>query len=206
MRMKWGMVMRIRKWMGILGISLMSFGQVANAATFTDDMGQVTSFISPIYVPGELLAPFNQTRDGYCHEGIDIRTAMYTPIFAIADGVITKAAPDSKGVDQGGGHMIFLDLGNELEVRYMHLAAYAVQTGDRVYAGQLIGFTGNSGDSTTPHLHFEYRMNNEPVNPTFIFENSGMILTSSTYESIEQEYMETWTKVNEIQHFYVIQE
>lgn len=131
--------------------------------------------ISPLQVPGELLAPFSQQRVGYSHAGIDIRAAEGTPIYAAADGVVTKAAPDSKGVEKGGGHMIFVDFGMGAEGRYMHLSRYGVQVGDKVKAGQVIGFTGNTGDSTTPHLHFEYLINGIPVDPAFIFEASGII-------------------------------
>ena len=131
--------------------------------------------VSPLQVPGELLAPFSQQRVGYSHAGIDIRAAEGTPIYAAADGVVTKAAPDSKGVEKGGGHMIFVDFGMGAEGRYMHLSRYGVRVGDQVKAGQVIGFTGNTGDSTTPHLHFEYLINGIPVDPAFIFEASGMI-------------------------------
>lgn len=139
-------------------------------------------YVCPIQVPGELLAAFSQARSDYDHQGIDIRAAEGTPIFAIADGVITKAAPDSKGVDQGGGHMIFVDYGNGVEGRYMHLSGYGVQAGDRVRAGQVIGFTGSTGDSTTPHLHFEYYINGILQDPTFLFEESGMILEKNINE------------------------
>ena len=131
--------------------------------------------VSPLQVPGELLAPFSQQRVGYSHAGIDIRAVEGTPIYAAADGIVTKAAPDSKGVDKGGGHMIFIDFGMGAEGRYMHLSGYGVQLGDRVKAGQVIGFTGNTGDSSTPHLHFEYLINGVAVDPAFIFEASGMI-------------------------------
>lgn len=141
--------------------------------------------VSPLQVPGELLAPFSQERAGYNHAGIDIRAVEGTPVFAIADGVVTKAAPDSKGVENGGGHMIFVDFGNGTEGRYMHLSGYGVKAGDKVKAGQVIGFTGNTGDSSTPHLHFEYRINGVVIDPAFIFEASGIIgkqtLNTQTY-------------------------
>ena len=131
--------------------------------------------VSPLQVPGELLAPFSQQRVGYSHAGIDIRAAEGTPIYAAADGVVTKAAPDSKGVEKGGGHMIFVDFGMGAEGRYMHLSRYGVRVGDQVKAGQVIGFTGNTGDSTAPRLHFEYLINGTAVDPAFIFEASGII-------------------------------
>lgn len=151
---------------------------------------QIPGFpVSPLQVPGELLAPFSQERGSYNHAGIDIRAAEGTPVYAIAEGVVTKAAPDSKGVENGGGHMIFVDFGNGIEGRYMHLSAYGVQAGDKVQAGQVIGFTGNTGDSSTPHLHFEYYINGVAMDPAFIFEASGMI--GDSVISIENNALES---------------
>ncbi len=140
------------------------------------DYIQIPGFlVSPLQQKGEVLAPFNQSRIGYFHQGIDIRAAEGTPIFASADGIVTKAAPDSKGITKGGGHMIFIDYGNGVEARYMHLSAYGVIAGDDVKAGDIIGFTGNTGDSSTPHLHFEYYIGGQAIDPAFIFEVSGII-------------------------------
>lgn len=171
---------------------------------------QIPGFlISPLQVPGELLAPFSQERTGYSHAGIDIRAVEGTPVFAIADGIVTKAAPDSKGVENGGGHMIFVDFGNGTEGRYMHLSGYGVKTGDKVKAGQVIGFTGNTGDSSTPHLHFEYLINGVAIDPAFIFEASGIIGTQTINA---QAYLVRDTMVNstkianeENNSFFVIQ-
>lgn len=216
--------MKTGKWMGIFVASIMILSSALQAATITDSQGQVinidgeyvdTSYyqmtykdipgilISPLQVAGELLAPFDQSREDYSHQGVDIRADLGTPIFAIADGVITKAAPDSKGVENGGGNMIFLDLGNGIEGRYMHLGAYGVKTGDTVKAGQVIGFTGNTGDSTTPHLHFEYRIHNEPVDPTFIFENNQMITVSNEFKL---ENASSYNVNLQKDSFYVIQQ
>ncbi len=188
--------MKTIKWMGIFCISLMMLsnnlqaesvtsiineemileGQYINTSTYNLEYTYIPGFlVAPLQVKGDLLAKFNQERLGYVHEGIDIRAAEGTPIFAIDDGIVTKAAPDSKGVEKGGGHMIFIDFGNGVEGRYMHLSAYGVQAGETVRRGQVIGFTGNTGDSTTPHLHFEYRVNGVPIDPAFIFEASGII-------------------------------
>lgn len=165
---------------------------------------QIPGFlISPLQVPGELLAPFSQERTGYSHEGIDIRAAEGTPIYAIADGIVIKAAPDSKGVENGGGHMIFVDFGDGVEGRYMHLSSYGVKAGDKVKAGQVIGFTGNTGDSSTPHLHFEYLIDGVAIDPAFIFEASGII---GTQMSNTQDYIVGNTIINESKSFFVIQQ
>lgn len=125
-------------------------------------------YISPVNVQTEVLSLFGEVRTGYIHQGIDLRLPIGTPIYAVADATVIKAAPDSKGVDAGGGHIIMLDHGNGVQTWYMHLDAYAVSLGDKVKKGQIIGFSGSSGDSTTPHLHFEYRVNGVPIDPDFI--------------------------------------
>lgn len=173
---------------------------------------QIPGFlVSPLQVPGELLAPFSQARTGYSHAGIDIRAVEGTPVFAISDGVVTKAAPDSKGVENGGGHMIFVDFGNGTEGRYMHLSGYGVKAGDKVKAGQVIGFTGNTGDSSTPHLHFEYLINGVAIDPAFIFEASGIIgtqmISTQAYPvgSTVINSMEIVKNIEESKSFFVIQ-
>ena len=158
---------------------------------------QIPGFlISPLQQKGEVLAPFNESRVGYFHQGIDVRAAEGTPIFASAEGIVTKAAPDSKGVTKGGGHMIFIDYGQGVEARYMHLSAYGVKVGDHVKAGDIIGFTGNTGDSSTPHLHFEYYIGGRAIDPAFIFEVSG-IIGEQTELPVKQE--------TKIESFLVIQ-
>lgn len=158
---------------------------------------QIPGFlVSPLQEKGEVLALFNQSRTGYSHQGIDIRAVEGTPIFASADGIVTKAAPDSKGVNNGGGHMIFIDYGNGVEARYMHLSAYGVKAGDHVQAGDIIGFTGNTGDSSTPHLHFEYYIDGQVIDPAFIFEASG-IIGEAAVVSIQQQ--------PKVESFFVIQ-
>ena len=143
-------------------------------------------FISPLQVKGELISPFGDDRGSYLHQGIDIKVEEGTPIVASGKGIVIKAGPDSKGVDNGGGHMIFIDYGYGLEARYMHLSRYAVREGDEVQAGQVIGYTGSSGGLTTPHLHFEYRIDGQPLDPKFIFEASDMIKYSNESDEIGQ--------------------
>ncbi|MBP3888425.1 MAG: M23 family metallopeptidase [Cellulosilyticum sp.] len=181
-------------------------GQYIDASTYNLTYTYIPGFlVSPLQVKGELLAPFNQARSGYTHQGIDIRAAEGTPVFAIADGIVTKAAPDSKGVNRGGGHMIFVDFGEGVEGRYMHLSAYAVKVGDEVKQGQVIGFTGNTGDSTTPHLHFEYRVNQKPLDPAFIFEASGMIEGQAVTNLYSQNTSNVIVYNNEKLNFSILQ-
>lgn len=149
-----------------------------SAVTISPDVEKAKEeiqFISPIKVEAELLAPFNQDRTSYNHQGMDLRLPIGTPIYAAADAKVIKAAPDSKGINAGGGNMIILQHADDTQTWYMHLDAYAVNLGDEVKQGQIIGFSGNTGDSSTPHLHLEYRINGVPTDPSFILENKQYV-------------------------------
>jgi len=107
---------------------------------------------------GERIDPFNG--EGAFHSGIDISASYGQPVVAPADGVVTFA--DFMG---GYGRAIVLDHGHGITTRYGHLANFAVTTGQYVHRGDTIGYVGLSGRSTGPHLHYEVRINDTPVNP-----------------------------------------
>lgn len=185
-----------RKLAGLLSVLMLAAMPVMGAEAesyMIDDMKEITFvvtpnlFICPLQEQTIMLSPFCDDRAAYFHEGIDLKAEEGTPVYAVADGFVTKAAPDSKGVDQGGGEMIFIDHGNGIESRYMHLSGYDVSTGDTVKMGQLIGYTGNTGDSSTPHLHYEYRVNGVPNDPTFIFTESGCITLDQQVAVVQNE-------------------
>ncbi len=100
------------------------------------------------------------TGAGAMHAGLDFKGAYGAPIYAAAKGVISFA-----GVRSGYGNCIEIDHGNGLLTRYAHMSAYRASVGQSVSPGQTIGAIGNSGRSTGPHLHFEVRINDRPVNP-----------------------------------------
>lgn len=139
--------------------------------TMAAPIDRTSSWVKPLEGELVILSPYGQVRAGYSHEGIDIAADMGTPIYAAEGGVVTKAAPDSKGVTKGGGHMVFVAHGDGTESRYMHLSEYAVAFGDEVEAGDIIGFTGMSGDTTVPHLHYEYRVGAGHIDPSWIFKS-----------------------------------
>lgn len=97
------------------------------------------------------------------HTGVDYRADMGTPIVAAADGIVVSAA--SGGWNGGYGVNILQDMGGGRTLRYAHLSTLAVRPGERVQQGEVIGYSGNSGRSTGPHLHFEYRINGRAVDP-----------------------------------------
>lgn len=94
------------------------------------------------------------------HAGLDIDGERGDLVAAPANGIITKA-----GWEGGYGNMIEIDHGNGLTTRYGHLSRGDVQIGDTVQRGQLIGLIGSTGRSTGPHLHYELRLNDKPINP-----------------------------------------
>jgi murein DD-endopeptidase MepM/ murein hydrolase activator NlpD len=96
------------------------------------------------------------------HQGIDLAAELGTPIHAAADGVVTGAAPNG-----GYGNWIEIEHEGRLSTVYGHLSSFApgIAPGVWVQKGDLIGFVGNTGRSTGPHLHFELRSNGKPTNP-----------------------------------------
>ena len=96
------------------------------------------------------------------HQGIDLVADPGTPVLAAADGVVTGAAPNG-----GYGNWIEIEHEEKLSSVYGHLSAFApgIAPGVRVQKGDLIGFVGNTGRSTGPHLHFELLSNGKPTNP-----------------------------------------
>lgn len=95
--------------------------------------------------------------NGYIHKGIDIETPMGSPIYAVADSTVGFA--DGAGDwNSGYGNLIVLDTAiGGFKTFYGHLSEVVVKPGDTVKKGQLIGYTGSTGNSTGPHLHFEVR-------------------------------------------------
>jgi len=89
---------------------------------------------------------------------------------ATANGKVVSA-----GWAGGYGRMVEIDHGNGLSTRYAHLSTIDVQQGQKVSAGMILGLIGETGRATGPHLHYETRINGEPVNPAR-FLRAGMTL------------------------------
>lgn len=107
---------------------------------------------------GERIDPFNG--EGAFHSGIDIGAVYGQPILAPADGTIEFA--DFMG---GYGRAVIIDHGHGITTRYGHMKSFAVFPGQHIHRGDTIGYVGDSGRSTGPHLHYEVRINDVPVNP-----------------------------------------
>ncbi len=114
---------------------------------------------------GWISSPFGVRRDPFTgrrrfHEGIDITNRIGAPVIAPADGIVTFAKRNG-----GYGKVIYISHGFGISTRYGHLNKIYVKVGQHVQRGDLIGLIGNTGRSTGPHLHYEVRINNKPVNP-----------------------------------------
>jgi murein DD-endopeptidase MepM/ murein hydrolase activator NlpD len=126
------------------------------ASNYTPSSWPVLGHITDSF--GERLDPFSG--EGAFHTGVDVGTDYGAPVHATADGLVTTAETHS-----GYGRMVIVDHGFGITTFYAHLSAYAVVAGTHVRRGEVIGYTGVSGRSTGPHVHYEVRVNNAPVNP-----------------------------------------
>jgi murein DD-endopeptidase MepM/ murein hydrolase activator NlpD len=146
-------------------------GRVARAlesglsSSFAGDWTELADAPSLWPVEGRVGSGFGSRQDpingeGAFHSGIDIEAPYGTPVRAAGDGEATGAQ-----MGAGYGRQIVLNHGHDLLTVYGHLSAIAVVPGQHVTRGQVIGYVGQSGRATGPHLHYEVRVHNVPVNP-----------------------------------------
>ena len=112
-------------------------------------------------VNGPITSPFCERRSWEsCHPGIDIGVSSGTPIRAADSGTVRVAS-----MNGGYGNYTCVDHGGGLSTCYAHQSGFAASVGQRVSQGQVIGYSGNTGSSTGPHLHFEVRINGAAQDP-----------------------------------------
>ena len=111
------------------------------------------------------------------HPGIDFAASIGTPIYATADGTVDQVSVKFSGY----GKMVEIDHGFGYRTRYAHMHGFAVRSGQSVKRGDLIGYVGNTGMSTAPHLHYEVFINGEHVDPVHYFYND---LSPAEYEKV----------------------
>jgi murein DD-endopeptidase MepM/ murein hydrolase activator NlpD len=132
-------------------------GQLAAAQGANDTTPSSQGLIWP--VSGPVTSPFGY-RWGRLHAGIDIGVPYGTPIHAAASGTVVLA-----GWTGGYGNYTCIDHGGGMATCYAHQSSYAVSNGAQVSQGQVIGYVGSTGHSFGAHLHFEVRINGNPVDP-----------------------------------------
>lgn len=137
------------------GLRLMPAMSFADS-TYTPAIWPVLGHITDSF--GERLDPFSG--EGAFHRGVDVASDYGAPVHATADGVVTIAETHS-----GYGRLVVIDHGFGITTWYAHLSSFSAIAGARVKRGEVVGYTGISGRSTGPHVHYEVRMNNAPVNP-----------------------------------------
>src|SRR5437879_6863385 len=125
---------------------------------------RITPTIWP--VKGHITSPFGSRTDPFkeeateVHLGMDISALFGTQVHSPADGTIIYAQRKA-----AYGNLIIIDHGNGLTTRLGHLSRFNVKVGQRVRKNDVVGYVGTSGRSTAPHLHYEVRLNDRPVNP-----------------------------------------
>ena len=102
------------------------------------------------------------------HTGIDYALYTGTPVLAGCAGTVSRVAH----LQSGYGTHVILDHENGLQTVYAHLSRVSVHLGMKVLEGQVIGESGNTGNTTGPHLHFEVRRGGKPIDPELVFREA----------------------------------
>lgn len=123
-------------------------------------------FLWPMEVT--IIAEFGTNRDGTRNDGINIAAPRNTPIRAAAAGMVNYAA-----AMKGYGNLVLIRHSDNYFTAYAHAAKLTVKPGEKVSAGQIIGYCGASGDVSSPQLHFEVRRGVQPLDPRSVLEARG---------------------------------
>jgi murein DD-endopeptidase MepM/ murein hydrolase activator NlpD len=105
------------------------------------------------------------------HAGIDLAAPQGTPVYATADGIVSRAEWSG-----GYGNLVEVNHGRGLQTRFGHLSRILVHDGDRVKRGQLIALMGSTGRSTGSHLHYEVRIDGHAVNPVPFLQSTDYVM------------------------------
>lgn len=164
-------------------IQTMSYDEIVNLATNKTALLASLPAIQPVSNKelkrlssgfGTRIDPIYKVRK--MHRGIDFSAPIGTPIYATGDGVIKVIK-----TTYASGNMIKLDHGFGYVTMYLHMSKFNVKKGQKVKRGEIIGFVGNTGKSTAPHLHYEVHKDGRKVNPIhYFFED----LEADEYEKI----------------------
>jgi murein DD-endopeptidase MepM/ murein hydrolase activator NlpD len=161
-----------------------SFDSVAVMAKNKEKMNSCIPAIQPIAINdfGRISDYYGKRRDPFTgrirmHYGMDFTGPVGTDIYATGDGTVVKATYSNFGY----GREVVINHGFGYKTIYAHLRNMKVSKGDKVKRGDVIGTLGNTGRSTGPHLHYEVRRNNRPVNPLYYYFND---ITADEYDEM----------------------
>jgi murein DD-endopeptidase MepM/ murein hydrolase activator NlpD len=116
-------------------------------------------------VNGKVSSGFGRRGKRHFHAGIDIPMPQGTAIAAAQDGVVLEVSTTKSKKYRGYGNAALIDHGNGIATMYAHCQSISVKAGQRVKKGDIVGLVGNTGRTTTHHIHFEVRKNGKPVDP-----------------------------------------
>jgi murein DD-endopeptidase MepM/ murein hydrolase activator NlpD len=141
----------------LLAVSASLASRIQSSQSGSTVQPSSSGFIWP--VSGPVTSPFGW-RWGRMHEGIDIAVPYGTPVHAAAAGQVIYA-----GWMGGYGNLVVIDHGGGMATAYGHNTSIVVGVGSSVSQGQVVAYSGSTGHSTGPHVHFEVRVNGTPVDP-----------------------------------------
>lgn len=131
-------------------------GKFSSEGTFDEEWSRPSSW--PVPLNGYITRRFSMASEK--HKGIDIAVPRNTPVMVTADGVVAEAR-----YDPVYGNYVLVEHGNGFSTLYAHNSRLCVTKNQKVKKNEVIAFTGNTGASTAPHLHYELRKRNVPIDP-----------------------------------------
>lgn len=152
------------------GVGVISLVIAAGCSQLQQPSGDI-AWSSPVALGTPVSSPFGEVlalRDHKPHMGIDLAGAAGAPIYATARGTVLLS--DASSLNPNYGNAVLLDHGQGYQTLYAHLERSAVRAGDTVTAGQIIGWIGQTGKATGPHLHFEWLHHGVQQDPTALLQ------------------------------------
>ncbi len=152
---------RVGQTLYIVGTAPAGSGSPASPSLSEADLNSKSKIRNDLAMPvqGTVTSEFG-LRNGKPHKGIDIAAKAGTPIYSVLDGVVVFS-----GVQSGYGNVVVVEHPDFVMTVYAHNEKNVVRVNDKVSKGQLIAHLGSTGNSTGPHLHFEYRVKGKAINP-----------------------------------------
>ncbi len=169
----------MKRWSAAILVGLLVSACVSGPSLreYRDSMPEPNASLLDFGVPIEDPSPavislFGWRSSRRVHEGIDFRAAKGTPVLASERGVVLYVGTSLRGF----GLMVVIAHGDDWSTAYAHLSRSLVKRGDNVSKGQRIAYSGNSGRSSGPHLHFEVRKGADPLDPLLFLKRGGFSL------------------------------